>query len=158
MAMPQREVTVNGHRYKFYLIGGSKAFMASRKIAAKASTLLPCLWGDKVEEFNSKFVELIMEDFDYLFDTFVDKNALYCDDKLIEDFDEHFAGRFTEIPQLLYKIIMENDRDFFHSLPTLIEKGLHHLNEKLQANSLPKAEGLNNALNQVASKVKANLG
>lgn len=158
MAMPQREVTVNGHRYKFYLIGGSKAFMASRKIAVKASTLLPCLWGDKVEEFNSKFVELIMEDFDYLFDTFVDKNALYCDDKLIADFEEHFAGRFTEIPQLLYKIIMENDRDFFHSLPTLIEKGLHHLNEKLQANSLPKAEGLNNALNQVASKVKANLG
>lgn len=158
MGMPQREVRINGHRYKFHLIGGSEAFKASRKIAAKVSTLLPCLWGDKVDEFNTKLLELVMEDFDYLFDTFIDKNAIYCDDKLIVDFDEHFAGRFTEIPQLLYKVIMENDRDFFHLLPTLIEKGLAHLNERLQANSLPKAEGLNQALTQVAQNVKNNLG
>lgn len=158
MGMPQREVTVNGHRYKFYLIGGSKAFEATRRFTTKITSLLPCLMNEKVEEFNARLLELIMDDFDYLFKTFIDKNALYCDDRLIQDFDEHFAGRFTEIPQLLYKVIMENDKDFFHSLPTLIEKGMHILNERLQANSLPKAEGLEKMLNQVATNVKENLG
>ena len=158
MAMPQREVKVNGHRYKFYLIGGSKAFEATRRFTAKATSLFSCITNQKIDEFNEGLYKLIMEDFDYLFDTFIDKNALYCDDKLIMDFDEHFAGRFTEIPQLLYKVIMENDKDFFHSLPTLIEKALHRLNESLQANSLPKAEGLETALNQMANKVKENLG
>lgn len=158
MGMPQREVKVGEHRYKFYLIGGSKAFTASRKFTAKISTLLPCLSGGKIEEFNTKLTELIMEDFDDLMATFIDKNQLYCDDKLIEDFDEHFAGRFTEIPQLLYKVILENDRDFFQYLPTLIERGLHKLNERLQANSLPKVEGLEVALNGMAKNLNENLG
>ena len=99
-----------------------------------------------------------MEDFDELFNTFIDKNNIYCDGNLIIDFDEHFAGRFMEIPQLLYKVILENDRDFFTSLPTLIQKGMHTLNERLQANSLPKAEGLEKALNQVANNLNRNLG
>ena len=158
MAMPQREVEVGGHKYKFYLIGGSEAFKASRKFTAKTTALFPCLAHGKVEEFNDKLLQLVMDDFDYLFDTFIDKNALYCDGVLIADFDEHFAGRFTDIPKLLYKVIMENDKDFFHSLPSLIEKGLHHLNERLQANSLPKAEGLNQALEQLAKNVNEKLG
>lgn len=158
MRMPQREVTVNGHKYKFYLIGGLKAFEASRRFTAKATALMPCLWNKQTETFNERLMSLLMEDFDYLLDTFIDKNGLYCDDKLIPDFDEHFAGRFTEIPQLLYKVIMENDKDFFHLLPTLIEKGLHKLNERLQANSLPKAEGLEEALTQVANNMRENLG
>lgn len=158
MAMPQREVEVGGHKYKFYLIGGSEAFKASRKFTAKTTALFPCLAHGKVEEFNDKLLQLVMDDFDYLFDTFIDKNALYCDGVLIADFDEHFAGRFTDIPKLLYKVIMENDKDFFHSLPSLIEKGLHHLNERLQANSLPKAEGLETAMNSIANKMKENLG
>ena len=158
MAMPQREVKVGDHRYKFYLIGGRKAFEATRRFTAKTTALAPCLTQGKVEEFNSKFYELMMEDFDYLLDTFIDKNQLYCDDRLVTDFDEHFAGRFMEIPKLLYKVIMENDKDFFQSLPSLIEKGLHHLNERLQANSLPKAEGLETAMNSIANKMKENLG
>lgn len=158
MGMPQREVVVNNHRYKFYLIGGSKAFEATRRLTAKATSLFSCIQNNKIEEFNTKLFELIMDDFDYLMNTFIDKNSLYCDDKIIIDFDEHFAGRFTDIPQLLYKVILENDRDFFHSLPTLIQKGLHRLNESLQANSLPKAEGLNQALNQMANNLKENLG
>lgn len=158
MGMPQREVVVNGHRYKFYLIGGCKAFEATRRLTAKATSLFSCLQNGKVEEFNEKLFDLVMSDFDYLMQTFIDKNSLYCDEKLIVDFDEHFAGRFTEIPQLLYKVILENDRDFFHSLPTLIQKGLHKLNESLQANSLPKADGLNQALNQVADSLNKNLG
>lgn len=159
MGMPQREVVVNNHRYKFYLIGGRKAFEASRKILAKLTTVFSCLQGENnTVELNSKLQELIMEDFDYLLDTFIDKNSLFCDDSLIPDFDEHFAGRFMEIPQLLYKVIMENDKDFFTSLPTLIQKGMHTLNERLQANPLPKAEGLEKALNQVANNLKENLG
>lgn len=158
MGMPQREVTVNGRKYKFYLTAGGKAFEASRKITAKASTLLPCLWNGKIEEFNSKLLELVMDDFDYLFNTFIDKNQLYCDNVLITDFDEHFAGKFTEIPQLLFKVILENDRDFFNSLPTLIERGLHKLNEKLQANSLQKPEAVEEALTTMASKIRENLG
>lgn len=158
MGMPQREVVVSGHRYKFYLIDGSKALEALRKFTAKTATLIPCLINSKIDDFNLKLFELITDDFDYLFDIFIDKNQLYCDDKIINDFDEHFAGRFTDIAKLLYKVVLENDKDFFHSLPTLIEKALHKLNERLQANSLPKAEGLETALNQVASSLKENLG
>lgn len=158
MGMPQREVKVGEHRYKFYLIGGRKAFEATRRFTAKTGALLPCLTQGKVEEFNAKLYELVMNDFDYLLDTFIDKNQLYCDDRLIPDFDEHFAGKFMEIPQLLYKVIMENDKDFFQSLPTLIERGLHLLNERLQANSLPKAEGLETALTQLTNEMKQNLG
>lgn len=158
MTLPQREVKIKNRKYRFYLIEGSKAFNASRKFMAKATTLLPCLTTGKTEEFNSKLMELIIDDFDYLFETFIDKNQLYCDDSLILDFDEHFAGRFTDIAQLLYKVILENDRDFFQCLPTLIEKALHKLNERLQANSLPKAEGIENALTKVANNLRENLG
>ena len=158
MGMPQREVVVNNRRYKFYLIGGRKAFEASRKILAKLTTVFSCLQDKATVQLNDKLYELIMQDFDYLLDTFIDKNNLYCDDKLIVDFDEHFAGRFMEIPQLLYKVILENDKDFFTLLPTLIQKTMHKINERLQANSLPKAEGLEKALNQVADSLKENLG
>lgn len=158
MSLPQREIKIGNRKYKFYLIEASKAFKASTKFTAKVTTLFPCLTAGKTEEFNSKLMELVLEDFDYLFDTFIDKNNLYCDDKLITDFEEHFAGRFTDIAQLLYKVILENDRDFFHYLPTLIEKGLHKLNERLQANSLPKAEGVDKALTQVAKNLRENLG
>lgn len=158
MGMPQREVVVNGHKYRFYLISGSLAFQASRKILAKLTSMLNCFQDKATNELNAKISELAMEDFDELFDTFIDKNNIYCDGSLITDFDEHFAGRFMDIPQLLYKVILENDKDFFTSLPTLIQKGMHTLNERLQANSLPKAEGLEKALNQVANNLNQNLG
>ena len=152
MSMPQREVVINGHKYRFYLI------KASRKILGKLTSMLNCFQDRATTELNAKISELVMEDFDELFNTFIDKNNIYCDGNLITDFDEHFAGRFMEIPQLLYKVILENDRDFFTSLPTLIQKGMHTLNERLQANSLPKAEGLEKALNQVANNLNRNLG
>lgn len=158
MSMPQREVVINGHKYRFYLISGSLAFKASRKILGKLTSMLNCFQDRATTELNAKISELVMEDFDELFNTFIDKNNIYCDGNLITDFDEHFAGRFMEIPQLLYKVILENDRDFFTSLPTLIQKGMHTLNERLQANSLPKAEGLEKALNQVANNLNQNLG
>lgn len=158
MGMPQREVVVNGHKYRFYLISGSLAFQASRKILAKLTSMLNCFQDKATNELNAKISELAMEDFDELFNTFIDKNNIYCDGSLITDFDEHFAGRFMDIPQLLYKVILENDKDFFTSLPTLIQKGMHTLNERLQANSLPKAEGLEKALNQVANNLNQNLG
>lgn len=158
MGMPQREVVVNGHKYRFYLISGSLAFQASRKILAKLTSMLNCFQDKATNELNAKISELAMEDFDELFNTFIDKNNIYCDGSLITDFDEHFAGRFMDIPQLLYKVILENDKDFFTSLPTLIQKGIHTLNERLQANSLPKAEGLEKALNQVANNLNQNLG
>lgn len=158
MTLPQREVTVGNHVYKFHLIRGSEAFKASRKFATKLATLLPCVWEKKVTDLNNIVTELLIEDFDLLFDTFIDKNALYCDGKIVEDFDEHFAGRFTEIPQLLYKVIMENDRDFFHSLPTLLETLANSLPESLQANSLKNQEKVKEALSGLAIKTKENLG
>lgn len=158
MTMPQREVKVGNHRYKFYLIGGLKAFQASRKFATKLATLIPSVWTKNNTDISQTITDLLMEDFDYLFDTFIDKNATYCDDQLILDFDEHFAGRFTEVPQLLYKVIMENDRDFFHSLPTLIEKLARKMEEKLPANSLPNQDKVTEAMDSIAQKVKENLG
>lgn len=158
MAIPQREVVVNHHRYKFYLTPGLKAFKASRQFATKLATILPCVWEKRVDDLNNIVTELLMDNFDNLFDTFIDKNQIYCDDKLIADFDEHFAGRFTEIPQLLYKVIMENDRDFFHSLPTLIENLANHLTANLPVNSLQNQEKTMEALDSLAQKVKENLG
>lgn len=158
MAYPARTVDVNGNKYEFYLISGQKAFKASRKLMAKASCLLPCFAKGEVSQFNEKLNELILDDFDELLETFIDKNQLRCNGELIMDFDEHFAGRFTEIPQLLYKVILENDRDFFHYLPTLIQKGLATLNEKLQANSLKMPNGVEEALTKTATSIKENLG
>ena len=89
---------------------------------------------------------------------YCEQNNTYCDDQLILDFDEHFAGRFTEVPQLLYKVILENDRDFFHSLPTLIEKLTKTMEEKLPANSLPNQGKVTEAMDSIAQKVKENLG
>lgn len=158
MTMPQREVVVNHHRYKFYLTPGSKAFKASRQFATKLATVLPCVWEKRIDDLNNIITELLMDDFDTLFDTFIDKNQMYCDDKLIADFDVHFAGRFTEIPQLLYKVILENDRDFFHSLPILLEKLTDKLTESLPVNSLQNQDKVMGALDSLAQKAKESLG
>lgn len=156
-----RTVEVSGRKYSFYLTSGEKAFKASRKIIAKASTLLSCLASKQTGELNNKLFDLIMEDFDELMETFINKQTLRCNNQLIQDFDEHFEGHFMDIPQLLYKVILENDRDFFHSLPSLIEKGLHAINERLQANSLQKPEQMNQAeetLTKIANNLRENLG
>lgn len=153
-----REVKVGKDEYGFYLVPAQKAFKASRKLIAKVSTLLPSFTKGEITEFNSKLNDLILEDLDELMEVFIDKNNLRCNGKIIEDFDEHFAGRFMEIPKLLYKVILENDRDFFTSLPGLIEKALHTLNAKLQANSLPKADKAEEVLTKMANNLKENLG
>jgi len=158
MAMPKREIKVGKDKYEFYLIGGMDAFNASRKITAKTAMLLPNLINKNTTGFNTDFYNLIMDNFDELLDTFIDKNNLRCNGAVIADFDEHFAGKFTEIPQLLYKVILENDRDFFHSLPILMTKVMAKLNEKLQANSLQMPNGITEAMDKVASNLKENLG
>lgn len=155
--MPKREVTVGNHTYEFYLIDGQKAFKASRKIMSKAGSLLTSYQTKNSESINQQINDLIMDDFDMLLDTFIDKNNLRCDGTLITDFGEHFAGRFTDIPKLLYKVILENDKDFFHFLTTLLEKTIHNLAEKVQANSLKNQE-MEETMQTMVKSLKENLG
>ena len=143
--LPQREVEVGGKTYKFYLIGGRKAFNASRTITAKLITLFPTLMSGSTN-VEDILMDIIENEYDKLWKAFIDEHTIECDGRLIEDIDEHFAGCFTDMPKLLYKVIMENDKDFFASLPSLIEKGMEKLIEKQQVNSLPKANDLESLL------------
>lgn len=156
--LPERTVTVRGEKYTFRLVPGLEAFNALRKLIAKTSTLIPDLIAQDNNKLNENFYNLIMDDIDELLKVFIDKNQLKCNGIAINDFDEHFAGKPIAIAELLYKVIMENDKDFFHSLPSLLEKGLKKLNTKLQENSLTLPEGVNNLINEAVMKTKENLG
>lgn len=147
MSLPQRTVKIGEDTYKFYLVGGRKAFMATRSVLAKLTTLVPALLSGNTD-IQTQIMELINEDYDNLWSAFINEETLYCNGELIQDIDEHFAGKFTDMPILLYHVIMENDKDFFASLPLLIKKGLEKL-EKQQANSLPKADEIQNILNSM---------
>lgn len=149
MGLPQRTVKIGEDTYKFYLVGGRKAFMATRSVLAKMVTLVPSLLSDNKDvDIQNQVMELINEDYDNLWKAFINEETLYCNGELIQDIDEHFAGKFTDMPILLYKVIMENDKDFFASLPSLVKKGMEKL-EKQQVNSLPKADEIANILNSV---------
>ena len=139
--LPERTVEVRGEKYTFRLVPAMTAFTELRKLASKAGSLLPDLASQDKSNFKNNLSELILDDVDHLIDVFIDKNQLQVNGKLLggeNEFNEHFAGKAIAIGELLYKVILENDKDFFHSLPSWIGKGLKLLNTKLQANSLPK--------------------
>ena len=162
MALQEKEIEVRGKKYKFVLTPAMKALKGLQRITGKMSALIPNLIAKNPEKVNEDFFNIITDEYDELFETFVDINQLKCkekgDWKLIEDFDEHFSGECTAPVELLYKVILENDRSFFHSLPTLINKGLKKLNENLQANSLPMPSGISQTMDNVANSLKENLG
>lgn len=163
MALQEREIEVRGKKYKFVLTPAGKALLALRKITAKMSALIPNLVAQNPDKVNEDLFEVVTEQYDELFKTFVDVNQLKYKDKksdwkLVDDFDEHFQGECLAPVELLYKVILENDKDFFHSLPSLINKGLKKLNENLQANSLPMPNGISQTMETVANSLKENLG
>ena len=163
MALQEREIEVRGKKYKFVLTPAGKALLALRKITAKMSALIPNLVAQNPDKVNEDLFEIVTEQYDELFKTFVDVNQLKYKDKksdwkLVGDFDEHFQGECLAPVELLYKVILENDRSFFHSLPTIINKGLKKLNENLQANSLQMPNGINQTMESVAKSLKENLG
>lgn len=158
MAMPTKKVKIGEDVYEFYLTGGLKAFNASKKFASELGMILPSLMVKDANGVNLRIAKLIEENFEELFSTFIDKNNLKCNNEIILDFDEHFAGKFTDIPELLYKVIIENDKDFFHSLPTLAEKAMKWINEKQLVNSLKNPEETMDALAQMAQEKAENLG
>lgn len=163
MALPQREVKVRDTEYKFNLVGSWKALTALKRVAGKSTTLIPNLMSGKTEQLNSDFLNLITEEFDELFSEFVDINQLYYKDKkdkqwkLIGDFDEHFAGSCMAPVELLYKVIMENDKDFFPSLPSLIMNLYNKVNEFL-LQSLSKEQEIPNLDNIAATMMMSNAG
>jgi hypothetical protein len=162
MALETREVEVRGTKYMFVLTPAIKALKGLQRITGKMSGLIPNLIARNSDKVNEDFFNLITEEYDELFKTFIDINQLKYKDKtdwkLINDFDEHFSGQCTAPVELLYKIIIENDKSFFHSLPTLINKGLKKLNENLQANSLQMPEGFGQTMETVANSLKESLG
>ena len=139
--LPERTVEVRGSKYTFRLVPAMTAFTELRKLTAKGASIIPELTSENKDKLKQDFLSLIMDDIDHLIEVFIDIDQLKVGNSLIggkDEFDEHFAGKALAIGELLYKIILENDKDFFHSLPSSIEKGLKWLNTKLQANSLPK--------------------
>ena len=163
MALKEVEIEVRDKKYKVHLIGAMDALKGLQRITGKMSALIPNMIAKNPEKVNSDFYDIITDEFDELFDTFVDKNNIRVKDKkdgwkLINDFDEHFQGECTAPVELLYKVILENDKSFFHSLPTLINKGLKKLNENLQASSLQMPEGIKGTMETVAESLKENLG
>jgi len=160
--LPERTVKVRNEEYTFRLVPGMKAFNSLRKLTAKISTLIPDLMAQDNSKLNEDFYNLIMDDVDELLEVFINKEELFVgsgsNKKIVTDFDEHFSGKPIAIAELLYKVIMENDRDFFHSLPSLLEKGLKKLNTKLQANSLQMPEGVSNLINEAVAGMKEKVG
>ena len=162
MALQEKEIEVRGKKYKFVLTPAMKALKGLQRITGKMSALIPNLIAKNPEKVNEDLFEIVTEQYDELFETFVDVNQLKVkeksDWKLVGDFDEHFQGECLAPVELLYKVILENDRSFFHSLPGLINKGLKKLNENLQANSLQMPNGINQTMESVANSLKENLG
>lgn len=163
MALQEREIEVREKKYKFVLTPAGKALLALRKITAKMSALIPNLIAQNPEKVNEDLFNIVTEQYDELFETFVDVNQLKYKDKgdwkLVGDFNEHFQGECLAPVELLYKVILENDKDFFHSLPSLIVKKRNQLNEFLQANLLQTPNGTNNPImDNIANNLKENLG
>ena len=164
MALQDREIEVRGKKYKFVLTPAGKALLALRKITAKMSALIPNLVAQNPQKVNEDLFEIITQEYDELFETFVDVNQLKCKGKkgdweLIGDFDEHFQGECLAPVELLYKVILENDKDFFHSLPSLIVKKRNQLNEFLLANLSQMPNETNNPIiDNVANSLKEKLG
>ena len=69
------------------------------------------------------YLKLSTEQYDELFETFVDVNQLKYKDKksdwkLVGDFDEHFQGECLAPVELLYKVFWRMIKIFFtHCLP-----------------------------------------
>src|SRR5574344_32259 len=161
MALQEREIEVRGKNYKFVLTPAGKALLALRKITGKMSALIPNLIAKNPDKVNEDLFDIVTEQYDELFKTFVDVNQLKYKDKksdwkLVGDFDEHFQGECLAPVELLYKIILENDKDFFHLLPSLIVKKRDQLNEFLQANSLQNPNS--QIMDSVMESMKGNLG
>ena len=163
MALQEKEIEVRGKKYKFVLTPAMKALKGLQRITGKMSALIPNLIAKNPEKVNEDFFNIITDEYDELFETFVDVNQLKFKNKkadweLISDIDEHFQGECTAPVELLYKVILENDRSFFLSLPTLINKGLKKLNENLPANLSQKLNEPNPIMDNIASSLKENLG
>lgn len=163
MALQEKETEVRGKKYKFVLTSAGKALLALRKITAKMSALIPNLVAQNPDKVNEDLFEIVTEQYDELFETFVDVNQLKVkeksDWKLVGDFDEHFQGECLAPVELLYKVILENDKDFFHSLPSLIVKKRNQLNEFLLANLSQTPNGTGNpTMDNIANSLKEKLG
>ena len=163
MALQEREIEVRGKKYKFVLTPAGKALKALKIITGKLSGLIPNLVAQNADKVNEDLLDIITDQYDELFSAFVDVNQLKVkekgDWKVIPDFDEHFQGECLAPVELLYKVILENDKDFFHSLPSLIVKKRNQLNEFLLANLSQTPNGTSNPMmDNIANSLKEKLG
>jgi len=167
MGMPKTEVKIGSDKYSFYLVPAREAYLKIAKYGGNFSKMVTSLLQHDTDSFNEILDKLLNEDeIVDLFETFIGKRDLFCNGNLINNLDEHFAGHASDMYKLLFKAIEANDKDFFTSLPTLIENLVGKITEKLQANSLPNQDEISNeqnketieALNNLAKKAKEGLG
>lgn len=168
--LPERTVEVRGEKYAFRLVPARVAFNALCKMTSKVSQLAPnaiSLWAHDNNKLNESIDSLITNELPELIEIFIDMEQLKVYNPKTskyefiggeQGFDEHFTGKAIAIGELLYKIILENDKDFFHSFHSLAKKGMTWLSEKLQANSLKLPEEVNSLINETIQKSQEHLG
>ncbi len=167
MGMPKAEVILDNNKYSFYLLGGMQAYLKMAKYGGNFSKLIASLLQQDIETFNNILNNILDEnELMNLFKDFVADRSLCLDGEPIKDLNEFFAGKPSLMYKLLFEAIKANDKDFFTSLPTLIDNLVGKITERLQASSLqnPEEEEQSRetleALNNLANKAKSamNLG
>ena len=157
MSLPRTEVSIDGETYSFYLLPGKIGYLKLAKYGGNFSKMVTSLLQGDTTNFNKILDSLVDEkEIVELFETFVEKRGLMKSGVVVNNIDEEFAGKPSQMYKLLFEAIKANDKDFFTSLPTLIESLVGKLTEKLQASSLPNQkennseamEALNNLVNQ----------
>jgi len=155
--LPRAEVLVDNEKYTFYLLPAKVGYLKLAKYGGNFSKMATSLLQGDTVNFN-KILDTLVDEKEIveLFETFVEKSSLMKDDVIVNNIDEEFAGKPSSMYKLLFEAIKANDKDFFTSLPTLIETLVGKMTQKLQANSLPNQkeesseamEALNNLVNQ----------
>lgn len=163
--MPTADIKIGENTYKITLVGGLTAYTKIAKYGGNFTQMVASLLQSNVVEFNSILAKMVEPDeIVELFNTFVQPNQLFCNGNLVLNIDEHFSGKPSDMYKLLFEAIKANDKDFFTSLPTLMENLVAQITAKLApANSSLNPEETANQelikenLTNLASKLKGNL-
>ena len=155
--LPRAEVSIDGEKYSFYLLPAKIGYLKLAKYGGNFSKMVTSLLQGDTINFN-KILDTLVDEKEIveLFETFVEKRSLMKDNVIVNNIDEEFAGKPSSMYKLLFEAIKANDKDFFTSLPTLIETLVGKVTQKLQANSLQSPseenseamEALKNMVNQ----------
>ena len=158
MGMERYEVLLGEEKYSINYLDAVTAYLKLAKYGGNFSKMVSSLLQGNTEIFNNILDQLVEpKELLEMFNVFVKDRNVKCDGVLITDIGTHFQGRPTDMFKLLFKAIEANDKDFFTSLPTLIESLVGKITEKLQTSLLPNQGEENSEKNQEAMDALMNL-